>query len=86
ILGYAFDHAELTRNLGNIALLGIAAELGLIPANLAAACADSYRKLRQHQHRHRLNEQPSRIPQPEAVALREPVRALWQEVFGEFRA
>ncbi|MCL2591095.1 MAG: bifunctional [glutamate--ammonia ligase]-adenylyl-L-tyrosine phosphorylase/[glutamate--ammonia-ligase] adenylyltransferase [Betaproteobacteria bacterium] len=86
ILGHAHEHAELTGNLGNIALLGIAAELGLIPAALAAACANSYRKLRQHQHRQRLNDRLSRIPQSDAAALREPVQALWQEVFGEFRA
>ncbi|MDR2015572.1 MAG: bifunctional [glutamate--ammonia ligase]-adenylyl-L-tyrosine phosphorylase/[glutamate--ammonia-ligase] adenylyltransferase [Azoarcus sp.] len=83
ILGYAHEHVELTRNLGNIALLGVAANLGLIPSGLAAACADSYRELRQHQHRQRLNNQPSRIPQSAAAALREPVRALWREVFGE---
>ncbi|MDR2925062.1 MAG: bifunctional [glutamate--ammonia ligase]-adenylyl-L-tyrosine phosphorylase/[glutamate--ammonia-ligase] adenylyltransferase [Azoarcus sp.] len=83
VLGHAHEHAELTGNLGNIALLGIAAKLGLIPASLAAACASSYRELRQRQHRQRLNGQPSRIPQDSAAALREPVRALWQEVFGE---
>ncbi|MCL1861260.1 MAG: bifunctional [glutamate--ammonia ligase]-adenylyl-L-tyrosine phosphorylase/[glutamate--ammonia-ligase] adenylyltransferase [Proteobacteria bacterium] len=83
ILGYAHEHAELTGNLGNIALLGIAAKLGLIPADLAAACANTYRELRQRQHRQRLNELPSRIPQSDTAALREPVRALWQEVFGE---
>ena len=87
VLGHAHEYAELTGNLGNIALLGIAAELGLIPAGLATACADSYRKLRQHQHRQRLNDQRSRIPQSDdTTALREPVQALWQEVFGEFRA
>ncbi|MDR0702252.1 MAG: bifunctional [glutamate--ammonia ligase]-adenylyl-L-tyrosine phosphorylase/[glutamate--ammonia-ligase] adenylyltransferase [Azoarcus sp.] len=83
VLGHAHDHPELTRNLGNIALLGIAADLGLIPASLAAACADSYRGLRQLQHRQRLNDRPSRIPPAEADALREPVRALWREVFDE---
>ncbi|MCL1825828.1 MAG: bifunctional [glutamate--ammonia ligase]-adenylyl-L-tyrosine phosphorylase/[glutamate--ammonia-ligase] adenylyltransferase [Betaproteobacteria bacterium] len=83
ILGYAHEHAELTGNLGNIALLGIAAGLKLIPADLAAACANTYRELRQRQHRQRLNELPSRIPQSDTAALREPVRALWREVFGE---
>ncbi|MCL2160899.1 MAG: bifunctional [glutamate--ammonia ligase]-adenylyl-L-tyrosine phosphorylase/[glutamate--ammonia-ligase] adenylyltransferase [Betaproteobacteria bacterium] len=83
VLGHAHEHADLTRNLGNIALLGMAAKLGLIPADLAAACADSYREFRQHQHRQRLNDQPSRILQSDAAALREPVRALWREVFGE---
>jgi glutamate-ammonia-ligase adenylyltransferase len=81
ILGHAHDHAELTANFGNIALLGIAVDLGLIPADLAAASADSYRALRQLQHRQRLNEQPSRVPHAEVANLREPVLALWQEVF-----
>jgi glutamate-ammonia-ligase adenylyltransferase len=85
VLGHAHEHAELTRNLGNIALLGIAANLGLIPADLAAACANSYRELRQRQHRQRLNDLPSRIPPSDAAALREPVQALWREVFGELR-
>jgi glutamate-ammonia-ligase adenylyltransferase len=85
LLGHAHEHAELTHNLGNIALLGIAANLGLIPADLASACANSYRELRQHQHYQRLNDRPSRIPQSDAAALREPVQALWREVFGEFR-
>jgi glutamate-ammonia-ligase adenylyltransferase len=83
VLGHAHEYPELTHNLGNIALLGIAAKLGLIPADLAAACADSYRELRQRQHRQRLNDQPSRIPPSDAASLREPVRALWREVFGE---
>ncbi|MDR1661913.1 MAG: bifunctional [glutamate--ammonia ligase]-adenylyl-L-tyrosine phosphorylase/[glutamate--ammonia-ligase] adenylyltransferase [Azoarcus sp.] len=85
VLGHAFEHPELTRNLGNIALLGIAAGLGLIPAGLAAACANSYRTLRQLQHRQRLNDQASRIPRAEAATLREPVLALWREMFGEAR-
>ncbi|MDR2261267.1 MAG: bifunctional [glutamate--ammonia ligase]-adenylyl-L-tyrosine phosphorylase/[glutamate--ammonia-ligase] adenylyltransferase [Azoarcus sp.] len=82
VLGHAHAHPGLTRNLGNIALLGIAADLGLIPAGLAAACADSYRRLRQSQHRQRLNDQPSRIPRDEAAPLCAPVLALWREVFG----
>jgi glutamate-ammonia-ligase adenylyltransferase len=83
VLGHARHHPELTRNLGNIALLGLTASLELIPANLAAACADSYRTLRALQHRQRLNDQPSRVSPGEAAAAREPVLALWREVFGE---
>ncbi|MHB1373963.1 MAG: bifunctional [glutamate--ammonia ligase]-adenylyl-L-tyrosine phosphorylase/[glutamate--ammonia-ligase] adenylyltransferase [Thauera sp.] len=83
VLGHSHDHPRLTGNLGNIALLRIAGELGLIPADLAAACADSYRELRRLQHRQRLNERPSRIDPDEAEAARTPVRALWREVFGE---
>ena len=83
VLGHSHDHPQLTGNLGNIALLRIASELGLIPAGLAAACADSYRELRRLQHRQRLNERPSRIDPDEAEGAREPVRALWRHVFGE---
>lgn len=83
VLGHAHAHPELTGNLGNIALLRIAAELGLIPAELAAACGDSYREFRRLQHRQRLNGQPSRVEPEEVVEARKPVEALWTVVFGE---
>jgi glutamate-ammonia-ligase adenylyltransferase len=82
VLGHAHEHPELTRNLGNIALLAMAATLGLIPADLADACANSYRKLRALQHRQRLDGQASRVAPVEAEAERSPVRALWKHVFG----
>tara|TARA_R110002049_G_scaffold274452_2_gene452374 strand:+ start:140 stop:2842 length:2703 start_codon:yes stop_codon:yes gene_type:complete len=81
VLGHAHEHPELGRNLGNIALLGLAGELGLIPADLAAGCSDSYRLFRRLQHRERLNGRPSRVATDEAEAAREPVIALWREVF-----
>lgn len=83
VLGHAHTHPSLTGNLGNIALLHMAAGLGLIPAGLAAACADSYRALRALQHRQRLNDLPSRVSPEEVETLRAPVRALWRAVFGE---
>jgi glutamate-ammonia-ligase adenylyltransferase len=83
VLGHAHAHPELTGNRGNIALLRIAAELGLIPAELATRCGDSYRQLRRLQHRQRLNDQPSRVAPDEVAAERAPVRALWAHVFGE---
>ena len=82
VLGHAHTHPELTGNLGNIALLRIAGEIGLIPADLAAACGDSYRELRRLQHRQRLNDQPSRVPGEEVEAARAAVVALWEEVFA----
>jgi glutamate-ammonia-ligase adenylyltransferase len=85
VLGHAHDHPELTRNLGNIALLGIAASLQLIPAGLATACADSYRNLRLLQHRQRLNDHSSQVLPSEAAALREPILALWHHVFGNLQ-
>ena len=83
VLGHAHAHPQLTGNLGNIALLRIAGELGLIPAELATACGDSYRQLRRLQHRQRLNDRPSRVDPDEVGAARKPVQALWQLVFGE---
>ncbi|ANQ84461.1 bifunctional glutamine-synthetase adenylyltransferase/deadenyltransferase [Azoarcus olearius] len=83
VLGHAHAHPELTGNLGNIALLHIAAGLGLIPAELAEACADSYRTFRRLQHRQRLNDQPSRVEPEEAAEARKPVEALWSHVFGD---
>lgn len=83
VLGYSHAHPELTGNLGNIALLRIAGELGLIPAGLAGRCGDSYRMLRHLQHRQRLNGQPSRVDPGEVTLAREPVKALWKQVFGE---
>ena len=82
VLGYTREHLRLAENLGNIALLGIAAELGLIDATLAAECAQTYRTLRHMQHVCRLNDRPAHAQQDEVRTLTAPVRALWQQVFG----
>src|SRR4029434_8616280 len=50
ILAHAHTHAALTRNAGNIALLGVAAELGLVPSGLAHDVANAYREYRRLQH------------------------------------
>ncbi|WP_332675648.1 bifunctional [glutamate--ammonia ligase]-adenylyl-L-tyrosine phosphorylase/[glutamate--ammonia-ligase] adenylyltransferase [Aromatoleum sp.] len=83
VLGHAHENPQLTGNLGNIALLRIAGEIGLIPADLAARCGDSYRLLRRLQHRQRLNGQPSRVAPEEVGAARAPVKALWASIFGD---
>jgi [glutamine synthetase] adenylyltransferase / [glutamine synthetase]-adenylyl-L-tyrosine phosphorylase len=85
ILAHACDHPRLTGNLGNIALLRIAAECGLIPADLAELSRDAYREYRRMQHQRRLNNLDSRIdaaPQAERIAA---VRKLWSHVFGEIK-
>ncbi len=82
VLGHAHEHQALTGNLGNIALLRIAGELGLIPVDLAAQCGDSYRQMRRLQHRQRLNGLSSRVTPDEVAEVREPVVALWKRVFG----
>lgn len=82
VLGHTREHLRLAENLGNIALLGIAAELGLIDATLAADCAQTYRTLRHMQHVCRLNGRSAQVPEAQVQALTPPVRALWQQIFG----
>ena len=83
ILAHAHEHEELTRNLGNNALLGIAGRLGLVAPAVASAAADAYRDYRRRQHQIRLTGAPhARVePEPEA-ARRAAVDALWTAVFG----
>lgn len=82
ILAHACDHPRLTGNLGNIALLRIAAECGLIPAKLAEEVRDAYREYRRLQHLRRLNNLDSRIAATPVAHHATAVRALWQHVFG----
>ena len=82
VLGYSHRHAELTGNLGNIALLKIAAELSLIPAPLAEEVRNAYRDYRRMQHALRLNGARPRVD-PDLVRRRvDSVRELWRTVFG----
>lgn len=63
ILVHAHQYPDLIDNLGNIALLGIAAGHGLIPKDLADAVQTAYREYRRLQHINRLNDDPkARLP------------------------
>jgi len=81
VLGHAHRHEELTGNIGNLALLKLAARLGLMPQSRAQAAHDAYRRFRQLQHSLRLQgEKYARIA-PDAVANdRRAVRELWKDV------
>ncbi len=83
ILAHAATHPELTANSGNIALLGLAGQLGLVPAALAEAAADAYRELRRRQHEIRLQGvEPARVTTETVAAAAAAVRQLWQAVFA----
>ena len=83
VLGYAHRHPELTGNLGNIALLRIAAELGLIPETLSNPVRDAYREFRRRQHVKRLNGSiAGREPKSEHSQRITAVRTLWDVVMG----
>ena len=84
VLAHAHEHDTLVRNLGNIALLAMAGELGLIGPALAAEVADAYRTFRRMQHRLRLNgAERARVAPAEVQAETAAVRALWSAVFAE---
>jgi glutamate-ammonia-ligase adenylyltransferase len=81
VLGYSHAHPELTGNKGNIALLKMAADAGLIPGDLAETVRSAYRDYRRMQHGLRLNGTKARVA-PEEVAERvRVVRKLWRVVF-----
>ena len=82
VLGHAHSHPKLCGNLGNIALLRIAAELGLIPEALAEPVRNTYREYRRMQHAIRLSDNAKGRTDRAAVIRRiETVRALWRAVF-----
>ncbi|WP_035383711.1 bifunctional [glutamate--ammonia ligase]-adenylyl-L-tyrosine phosphorylase/[glutamate--ammonia-ligase] adenylyltransferase [Ferriphaselus sp. R-1] len=61
VLAHAHAHPELAENKGNLALLGRAADAGLIPPEAAEQVAGLYRELRRLQHAMRLNNQQPRV-------------------------
>jgi glutamate-ammonia-ligase adenylyltransferase len=86
VLAHSHRAPALMGNLGNIALLQIAEDGGLLPPGVGRAAGDAYRTLRRLQHRARLNESPTRLAlaqaTPELQQLRLDVLTLWRHVFG----
>jgi glutamate-ammonia-ligase adenylyltransferase len=82
VLRHAFAHPQLTANKGNIALLRMCGELGLIDATLATGAADAYRLMRKLQHQVRLQGQEQARVDPNLVASHaEVVVRLWRSCF-----
>ena len=80
VLAHAHQHPRLAANIGNLALLRLAGELGLIPVEIAGQTCELYRALRQAQHRMRLNNQsPCRVPPGEFDT--QASLQLWSELF-----
>jgi glutamate-ammonia-ligase adenylyltransferase len=82
VLRHAAAYPQLTANAGNIALLRMSAELGLIDAALAASVGDAYRAMRRRQHQLRLQGQDNARIEPALVARHAAsVVQLWQAIF-----
>jgi len=86
VLSQSCMHPELTANMGNIALLQLAQQLGLLPHGVGNAAADAYRELRRLQHHARLNEAPTQLETQAAAPEQAAVKALWLAVFGPLSA
>ena len=84
ILAHAHTYPDLTENLGNIALLKLAAHHGLIDQALSEAAQEAYRNYRCLQHANRLNDDPkARLDiTPELQTHIDTVLRLKQAVFG----
>jgi glutamate-ammonia-ligase adenylyltransferase len=83
VLAHSHRHPELTGNLGNIALLKMAGELGLIPLATAMTVRDGYREYRRLQHAQRLNgAQYARVEQGPLKNYIEATLELWAAVLG----
>ncbi|MEY4625791.1 MAG: hypothetical protein RL061_1316 [Pseudomonadota bacterium] len=85
VLRFSHQHRNLLGNLGNIALLGMAAKERLIPDDLAIKVASAYRVYREHQHRIRLDgADKTRIGlesmDQTLIDARSAVKDLWQHV------
>ncbi len=82
VLAHACDFAALTGDIGNIALLKLAGEIGLLDAELAAHVANGYRELRRMQHRIRLRgDDRARVEVSEVQQIRDAVLDLWTRIF-----
>jgi len=85
VLMQACAHPEMADNVGNIALLQRAEAAGLLPKDVGAKAATAYRELRRVQHKARLNESPTQVPQADLHKEREAILALWKAVFPEVK-
>jgi len=85
VLMQACAHPEMADNVGNIALLQRAEAAGLLPKDVGAKAATAYRELRRVQHKARLNEAPTQVPQADLHKEREAILALWKAVFPEVK-
>ena len=83
VLRHAAQHPGLTADIGNIALLKLCGQLGLIDTALAQQVANAYRKFRRLQHQIRLQGEERARVAPERIAQeRHDVEALYQQVFA----
>jgi glutamate-ammonia-ligase adenylyltransferase len=78
VLRHAAQYPQLTADIGNIALLKLCGELGLIDAALAQEVANAYRTFRKLQHKIRLQGQErARVEFAQVAKEIQAVKLLW---------
>jgi [glutamine synthetase] adenylyltransferase / [glutamine synthetase]-adenylyl-L-tyrosine phosphorylase len=83
VLAHAHRYPQLAGNLGNIALLKMAGDLGLIPLATAMTVRDGYREYRKQQHAERLNGALyARVEHGPLARYIEATLELWKAVFA----
>ena len=84
VLEHACAFPQLVANVGNIALLRLAEQLGLLPTRVGRLAAVAYRRLRRLQHAERLRgaEQAALVEPARVARERAAVQALTHAVFG----
>ena len=83
VLAYGAQYRALTDNVGNLALLKVAAQLGLIDAGVVEQVRAAYRQFRQLQHALRLQgAEAARVDYAQVAAHAEVVKALWARMFA----
>ena len=84
VLEHAGAYPQLVANVGNIALLLLAEQLGLLPRRVGRAAAVAYRRLRRLQHAERLRgaAQAALVDPARVLRERAAVHALSHAVFG----
>ena len=83
VLAHACDFVALTGDIGNIALLKLAGQIGLIDGALSVQVADAYRSFRKLQHQIRLRgEDRARVELAQVAEEAAAVKRLWELVLG----
>ena len=83
VLNHAAHTPQLTADIGNIALLKLCGDLGLIDQPLAGNVADAYRTFRKLQHQIRLQgEERARVEAERVAAEVANVKQLWRKCFS----
>jgi glutamate-ammonia-ligase adenylyltransferase len=83
VLAHAHQYPELTENIGNIALLGQLAELGIIEKEAASRVASAYLAFRKLQHASRLQgHSKAQVASSLVQDHADEVKSLWNKLMA----